>query len=82
MNQYVITERQTGEQWMIPFSDRVQIDCKRAARKWVKEHFAGEVAIDPPIDESRLCHLADYCIEATLDGRLWTSAGFYLKTTN
>ncbi len=79
-----VTECRSGETWIRPMRGNSVLDLKTQIKKWVKEQFSGELALDGQI-MSKLD--GDYYAKIMTDGRspdsviCWQGGGFYLKST-
>jgi len=75
---------QSGEEWIIPITGRMNLDLETRVRHWIKREFCGELKLDGKI-MSRL--EGDYYAQVKTDGSTpdsvmcWDSGGFYLDTT-
>lgn len=77
-----IQELRSGQEWIMPLRGNSLLDLKHQIRKWIKQEYCGELALDgepmPRLD-------GDYYGKIMTDGRppdssvCWTGGGFYLK---
>lgn len=74
----------SGEEWVQPLRGNAALNLRLRVRRWLREEFAGELALDgdimPRLD-------GEYYAQIMTDGRApdagvcWSSGGFYTVTT-
>jgi hypothetical protein len=75
----------SGETFIMPMRGNSKLDLKHQVKRWVKQQYAGELALDGEL-MPRLS--GDYYARIITDNRppdsvvCWTSGGFYLKSTD
>ena len=77
-----VEECRSGETSIVPLRGNTKLDLKRLVQKWIKNQFAGELALDGELMPKLS---GEYYAKIMTDGRppdsviCWTSGGFYLK---
>lgn len=79
-----VEECRSGETFIVPLRGNSSLDLKKQVKKWIKNQFGGELALDGDL-MPRIS--GDYYAKIMTDGRspdsvvCWESGGFYLKGT-
>lgn len=79
-----VRESRSGQEWVQPIRGNESLDIKKLIRKFCKNEYCGELALDGEIMPSIE---GDYYARIMTDGRppdsvvCWSSGGFYLKSS-
>lgn len=82
-----VRENRSGQEWIVPFRSNAHLDIEKMCKKWVKEEFFGELAVDLPFCDGPEKSCSDYYARIITDGRppdsvvCWDSTGFFIRST-
>lgn len=80
-----VLECRSGQTWILPIRGNGLLDLRHQIKRWVKQEFCGEIALDGGIMPKLE---GDYYGKVMTDGRppdsvvCWQCGGFYLKAVN